>query len=49
MKIAVVVGGIIPAVDYAFLFEKGVAAVFGPGTSITDAVNKVLNVLEKNL
>jgi methylmalonyl-CoA mutase len=47
--IAVVVGGIIPAVDYAFLFEKGVAAVFGPGTSITDATNKVLNVLEKNL
>jgi methylmalonyl-CoA mutase len=47
--IAVVVGGIIPAVDYAFLFEKGVAAVFGPGTSITDAANKVLNVLEKNL
>jgi methylmalonyl-CoA mutase len=47
--IDVVVGGIIPAVDYAFLFEKGVVAVFGPGTSITEAANKVLNVLEKNL
>jgi len=47
--IAVVVGGIIPAVDYEFLYEKGVVAIFGPGTSITEAANKVLNVLEKNL
>ena len=45
--IAVVVGGIIPSVDYAFLYEKGVVAIFGPGTSITEAANKVLNVLEK--
>jgi methylmalonyl-CoA mutase len=45
--IAVVVGGIIPPVDYDFLHENGVAAVFGPGTSITEAANKVMNVLEK--
>jgi methylmalonyl-CoA mutase len=47
--IAVVVGGIIPGVDYDFLFEQGVAAVFGPGTSITEAANKVMNVLEKSI
>ncbi len=46
--ILVVAGGIIPAADYDFLYDKGVAAVFGPGTSITEAANKVMNVLEKN-
>jgi methylmalonyl-CoA mutase len=46
-EILVVVGGIIPAVDFDFLFKKGVAGVFGPGTSITNAANQVLNALEK--
>jgi methylmalonyl-CoA mutase len=32
--ILVVVGGVIPAQDYAFLYEHGAAAVFGPGTPI---------------
>ncbi|RJQ55672.1 MAG: methylmalonyl-CoA mutase [Desulfobacteraceae bacterium] len=45
--IAVIVGGIIPTVDTDFLHGKGVSAVFGPGTSITQAANKVLNVLEQ--
>ena len=32
--ILVVVGGVIPAQDYTFLYEHGAAAVFGPGTPI---------------
>jgi methylmalonyl-CoA mutase len=46
-EILVVVGGIIPASDYAFLHDEGVMGVFGPGTAVTDAVNQVLNALEK--
>jgi methylmalonyl-CoA mutase len=42
--IMVVVGGVIPQQDYDFLFEKGVAGVFGPGTKISKAA---LEVLEK--
>jgi methylmalonyl-CoA mutase len=40
--ICVVVGGIIPAPDHAFLKAAGVAAVFGPGTTITAAAREVL-------
>jgi methylmalonyl-CoA mutase len=43
--ILVVVGGIIPPADYDFLYEKGVAGIFGPGTVVTDSANKVLNAL----
>jgi methylmalonyl-CoA mutase len=43
--IAVVVGGIIPPRDYAFLRERGVAAVFGPGTPVPKAAREVLGVL----
>ena len=43
--IAVVVGGIIPPRDYAFLRESGVAAVFGPGTPIPSAARQVLDVI----
>ena len=45
--IMVVAGGVIPPGDYQFLFDAGVKAVFGPGTSITDSANKVLNLLEE--
>ncbi len=45
--IKVVVGGVIPANDYDALFSAGAAAVFGPGTAVTDAANKVLNVLDQ--
>jgi methylmalonyl-CoA mutase len=41
----VVVGGVIPAQDYALLQEQGVAAIFGPGTNIPDAARKVLDLL----
>jgi methylmalonyl-CoA mutase len=44
-NIAVVVGGIIPPRDYAFLKESGVAAVFGPGTAIPKAARQVLDVI----
>jgi len=45
--IKVVVGGVIPPADYKFLYDAGVAGVFGPGTVITDSANKVLNALEQ--
>jgi methylmalonyl-CoA mutase len=45
--IIVVAGGIIPPADYDFLHKEGVACVFGPGTSITNAANQVLNALDK--
>ena len=35
--ILVVCGGVIPAQDYQFLYDVGVAAIFGPGTPIPDA------------
>jgi hypothetical protein len=40
--IIVVVGGVIPPKDYAFLRENGVAAVFGPGTPVPEAAAQVL-------
>jgi methylmalonyl-CoA mutase len=43
--IKVVVGGVIPPADYDFLYAAGVAGVFGPGTVVTDAANKVLDAL----
>lgn len=47
--IMVVVGGIIPAKDYAFLHEHGVAAIFGPGTVIPVAAQKVIDELNRRL
>lgn len=43
--ILVVVGGIIPPQDYDFLYKAGVIAIFGPGTTITEAGIKLLNIL----
>ena len=45
-EIIVVCGGVIPQADYAFLFENGVAAVFGPGTPVLDAAGAVLDLIE---
>ena len=45
--ILVVVGGIIPPVDYEFLHQTGVVCAFGPGTPITESAKQVLDVLEK--
>jgi len=43
--IMVIVGGVIPSQDYDFLFRAGAAAVFGPGTVISDAAIKMLDIL----
>jgi len=45
-EIMVIVGGVIPPGDYDFLYQAGAVGVFGPGTSITDSANKVLNALD---
>ncbi len=44
-NIAVVVGGVIPPDDYAFLREAGVKGIFGPGTRISVAAEGVLNAI----
>ena len=46
--ILVVVGGVIPAQDYKFLYDTGVAGIFGPGTIIAKAAGKILEVMIKN-
>jgi methylmalonyl-CoA mutase len=43
--IMVIVGGVIPAQDYQFLFDAGAVAIFGPGTKISEAAIKILEVL----
>jgi methylmalonyl-CoA mutase len=43
--IMVIVGGVIPKQDYQFLFDSGAVAVFGPGTKISDAAIKILEIL----
>jgi methylmalonyl-CoA mutase len=43
--IMVIAGGVIPFHDYQFLYDAGVAAIFGPGTRIPDAGKKILRVL----
>ncbi|WP_299336905.1 methylmalonyl-CoA mutase [uncultured Psychroserpens sp.] len=43
--IMVIVGGVIPKQDYQYLFDAGAVAVFGPGTKISDAAIKILDIL----
>ena len=43
--IMVIAGGVIPQQDYQYLFDKGVAAVFGPGTKISKAAQDILKLL----
>jgi methylmalonyl-CoA mutase len=43
--IMVIVGGVIPAQDYDFLYKSGVVGIFGPGTSVSLAARKILQVL----
>lgn len=47
--ILIVVGGVIPAQDYAFLRENGATAIFGPGTVIPVAAQKVIEEVYKRL
>ena len=43
--ILVIVGGVIPAQDYEFLYSAGVAGVYGPGTVIALAAQEILGKL----
>ncbi|WP_053367061.1 methylmalonyl-CoA mutase [Bacillus sp. FJAT-27245] len=47
--ILVVVGGVIPAQDYAYLYDHGAAAIFGPGTVIPVAAQKVIKAIYEAL
>jgi methylmalonyl-CoA mutase len=44
--ILVVVGGVIPPRDHEFLYNAGVAGVFGPGTVIPLAAQQILSALQ---
>ena len=46
--IMVIVGGVIPHQDYDFLYKAGAIAIFGPGTIITKAGIKMLEILIKS-
>jgi methylmalonyl-CoA mutase len=43
--ILVIVGGVIPPQDYDFLYQSGAVAIFGPGTVISQAAIKLLEIL----
>jgi methylmalonyl-CoA mutase len=45
--ILVIAGGVIPHQDYQFLYDAGVAAIFGPGTSVSKAAKQILEILLK--
>ena len=47
--ILVVCGGVIPSHDYEFLYNAGVAAIFGPGTSIPYAASTTINKATEQL
>ena len=48
-EILVVAGGVIPPNDYAFLYDAGVTAVFGPGTVVSDAAISLLENLKSSI
>ena len=43
--IVVIAGGVIPAQDYDFLYKAGVAAIFGPGSSVTRSACDIMQIL----
>lgn len=43
--ILVIAGGVIPPQDYQFLYNAGVAAIFGPGTPVSQAAREILEIL----
>jgi len=45
--IIVICGGVIPAQDYEFLFEHGASAIFGPGTKIPEAGEKIMELINE--
>ena len=46
--IIVVVGGVIPPKDYDFLYKAGVGEIFGPGSNIVEAADRILSLLGDN-
>ncbi|MDA0304923.1 MAG: methylmalonyl-CoA mutase [Proteobacteria bacterium] len=45
--ILVACGGVIPPDDYGFLFDAGVAAIYGPGTNIPAAAAEIMDIIRK--
>ncbi len=43
--VLVIVGGVIPRQDYDFLYQEGVAGIFGPGTNIAKAAEEILQLM----
>ena len=43
----IIVGGVVPKKDYQLLFDMGVAAVFGPGTVISEAAQDIIKIMLK--
>jgi len=46
--VIVVVGGVIPKHDHDYLYNSGVAAIFGPGTIISKAAQEILELMINN-
>ena len=44
-NIIVICGGVIPPKDYEFLKNKGVSAIYGPGTNIPEAASQVIELI----
>jgi methylmalonyl-CoA mutase len=47
--IMVIAGGVIPHQDYKYLYDAGVVAIFGPGTSVPYAAKQILDILLKSI
>lgn len=47
--ILVIIGGVIPAQDYQYLYDNGASAIFGPGTVIPAAAQKVVQEIYRKL
>ena len=46
-EIIVICGGVIPPQDYDFLFERGVSAIYGPGTNIPAAAGEIIDLIRR--
>ncbi|MFA7433447.1 MAG: methylmalonyl-CoA mutase [Gemmobacter sp.] len=44
-EILVICGGVIPQQDYQYLYDRGVKAIFGPGTNIPAAAREILDLI----
>jgi len=47
--ILVIAGGVIPPQDYQYLYDAGVTAIFGPGTSVSKAAKQILQILLEDI